>query len=120
MAETLDGSTLAELLAAVGDDPEFVGELVDTFLEDAPAQLDAIDAAIGEGSAERLIRPAHTLKGNSLNIGALELGAIARSLEVAGREGSLDAAPEQARAARAELDRVRTALDGARARGWTA
>jgi HPt (histidine-containing phosphotransfer) domain-containing protein len=118
VAEPLDRATLAELLAAVGDDPAFVGELVDTFLADAPAQLDAIDAAIAAGSAEQLVRPAHTLKGNSLNLGAVELAALGRMLEEQARAGVLDGAATRAAAARGELGRVRAALETARAEGW--
>ena len=120
MAETLDRATLAELLAAVGDDPAFVGELVDTYLADAPGQLDAIDAAIAAGSPDALVRPAHTLKGNSLNLGALELAEVARSLEMTARGGTIDGAADGAAAARAELARVRSALETARAEGWRA
>jgi HPt (histidine-containing phosphotransfer) domain-containing protein len=120
MAETLDRSTLAELLLAVGEDAAFLDELVETFLADAPVQLDAIDAAIAAGDADALVRPAHTLKGNGLNVGALELGAHGKALEEAGRRGTLDGAAERAAAARLELDRVRAALAAARADGWEA
>ena len=43
MAETLDPAVLAELLEAVGDDPAFIDQLVDTFLAEAPRYLAAID-----------------------------------------------------------------------------
>ena len=36
----LDKAVLSELRESVGDDPEFVAELIDDFLADAPSQLD--------------------------------------------------------------------------------
>ena len=38
---------------------------------------------------ETLTRAAHSMKSGSLNVGALELGALCRSLEEAGRSGSV-------------------------------
>ena len=120
MAETLDPTVLAELLEAVGDDPAFVDELVDTFLAEAPGFLAAIDAAVGDGDAGRLLVPAHTLKGNAATIGAGRLAEVSRTLEERARSGDLDGAAADAAEARAEMDRVVVALDAARARRWTA
>lgn len=120
MAETLDRVALAGLLEMVGDDPEFVTELVDTFLADARVHLEAMAAAVASGSAEELLRPAHTLKSNSLNLGAEELAAIARSLEEGARAGSIEGAADRVAAARDEFARVVDALDRARADAWAA
>ena len=62
--------------------------------------------------------PAHTLKGNSTTIGAMQLAELARSLEERGRRGQMDGADDDAAAAGAELDRVVAALDAARAARW--
>ena len=120
MAETLDAAVLAELLEAVGDDPTFVDELVDTFLAEAPGFLAAIDAAVADGDAGRLLVPAHTLKGNAATMGAARLAEISRTLEERARNGDLAGAGVDAAAARTEMARVVTALDAARARRWTA
>ena len=118
MAETLDTAVLAELLEAVGDDPAFIDQLVDTFLGEAPGFLAAIDEAVAAGDATRVVVPAHTLKGNASTIGATGLAAIARSLEERGRRGDTDGAGDDAAAARDELARVVAALDVARAARW--
>ena len=118
MAETLDVTVLAELREAVGDDPVFIDQLVDTFLAEAPGFLVAIDAAVAAGSPSALVLPAHTLKGNSTTIGAMQLAELARSLEERGRRGQMDGADDDAAAAGAELDRVVAALDAARAARW--
>jgi HPt (histidine-containing phosphotransfer) domain-containing protein len=118
MADTLDTAVLAELLEAVGDDPTFIDQLVDTFLGEAPGFLAAIDDAVAAGDPARVVVPAHTLKGNAATIGATELTAIARSLEERGRQGERGGAAADAAAARGELARVVAALDVARAARW--
>ena len=54
--ETLDRAVLAELLEAVGDDPAFIDQLVDTFLAEAPRYLAAIDDGVAAGDATRVVR----------------------------------------------------------------
>ena len=120
MGEALDTAVLAELLEAVGDDPTFIDELVDTFLSEAPGFLASIDDAVAAGDPARVVVPAHTLKGNASTIGANGLAAIARSLEERGRRGESDGAAADAEAARAEHTRVVAALDAARANRWAA
>src|SRR5262245_26555091 len=120
MAETLDLATIGELLDAVGGDEGFVDELVDTFLADAPALVGAIEEAVAAAAASALVGPAHTLKGNSLTLGALELAAVARALEEEGRQGDLSAAAEHATLARTELGRLTDALEDARESRWAA
>jgi HPt (histidine-containing phosphotransfer) domain-containing protein len=120
VTDTIDQAALTALLEAVGDDPEFVGELVDSYLGDAPVLLAAMRAAIESGSATDLLRPAHTLKGNSLNLGAQELAEISRSLEQAAKADDLTDAPARLEEAEAEFARVVEALAAARGRGWRA
>ena len=120
MAETLDRAVLAELLEAVGDDPAFIDQLVDTFLAEAPRYLAAIDEGVAAGDATRVVVPAHTLKGNASTIGATELAALSRSLEERARRGETQGDAADAAAVRNELTRVVAALDVARAARWTA
>src|SRR3954454_19838008 len=58
----IDPAALDRLLEMTGGDPEFVQELITTYVEDAAAQLDAMRAADAAGDAEALVRPAHSLK----------------------------------------------------------
>ena len=113
-ARTIDPITFEALQQTAG--AEFVGELVDTFLEEAPAMLTELRAALAAGNADAFRRAAHSLKSNSLTFGALKLGAMARELELGGldpvRQANalpLDAlAQEYARVA-AELTELRNA-----------
>lgn len=75
----IDNATFVELQANTGAD--FVVELVDAFLDDAPALFDALRAAQASGDANAFRRAAHSLKSNGNTFGALELGALARELE---------------------------------------
>jgi HPt (histidine-containing phosphotransfer) domain-containing protein len=107
----LDQSVLSELQETTGDDPDFVRDLVETYLADVPLQLKGIDEAIAANDAEALVRPAHTLKSSSVTLGALRLGEVSRTLEVAGRSGTLDAtARENAAAAHAEWTGIQQAI----------
>jgi HPt (histidine-containing phosphotransfer) domain-containing protein len=79
---TIDSATFAELQSAAGED--FVKELIDTFLEEAPAMLVALRSAFDAGNADAFRRAAHSLKSNLNTFGALALAAKARELELKG------------------------------------
>ena len=102
---TIDAATFAELQESAGAD--FVKELVQTFLEEAPAMLSELREALAAGHADAFRRAAHSLKSNSLTFGALTLGAMAREQELGGlaaaqQSNALDAlALEYARVAAA-------------------
>lgn len=85
----VDETVLDELRTSVGGDDAFVRELIEAYLADSGAQLDRIEAALAADDAEALVRPAHTLKSSSATVGAMKLSALARTLEMAGRSGSL-------------------------------
>ena len=86
----IDRGTLDHLLDITGGDVEFLDELVDTYLEDGQAQVAALQAAIAANAIEDLVRPAHTLKSSSANVGALQLADACRDLEAAARAGAVD------------------------------
>jgi len=109
-AAAIDEATFAGLLEMTGGDLEFLDELVDTYLADGEAQLAALRSATDTGSTDDLVRPAHSLKSSSLNIGALALGELCRTMEADARGGAVDDAPARVEAigvafaeARAEL-----------------
>ena len=79
---TIDRATFEDLKATAGAD--FVPELVDTFLGDAPGMLGELRSALAANDAERFRRTAHSLKSNSNTFGATSLAAMAKSLELGG------------------------------------
>ena len=100
----IDIAIYTELQNAAGAD--FVTELADAFLEEAPLMLAELRDAQARGNAERFRRAAHSLKSNGLTFGATTLGAMARDLELGGLPDSK--APVVALAA--EYDNVARAL----------
>ncbi len=113
---TLDEAVLDELLASVEGDRAFVVELIEAYLADSAGHVEAIGAAVTAGDAEALVRPAHTLKSSSATLGASQLAATARELEMAARDGSLAGAGEEA--AKRVRDEWTTTSDALRA--WVA
>ena len=110
MAPVIDAATFADLQASAGAD--FVGELVDTFLEEAPPMLAGLKRALEAGEAEPFRRAAHSLKSNAHTFGAMARGAMARELELggldAGRQpGALDRLDDAYRRAAAALSERR-------------
>ena len=75
----IDAAIFAELKETTGAD--FVAELVDTFLEDAPKLLAALHEATASGDAGAFRRAAHSLKSNGNTFGAAALAGLARDLE---------------------------------------
>jgi HPt (histidine-containing phosphotransfer) domain-containing protein len=82
MTATIDGETFAALRDATGG--EFVRELVDTFLAEAPSMIADLRDAMAGDNADGFRRAAHSLKSNANTFGALALGALAKDLELAG------------------------------------
>ena len=112
---SLDAAALDRLLEMTGGELEFLDELIQTYLDDAVMQLEAMRAAAVAASPEELIRPAHSLKGNSASVGAERLAELCRQLEADARGGPVERATERVAAAAVEFGRVRTELAALRA-----
>lgn len=112
---TLDPAAFAHLLEITGDDLEFVDELIDTYLEDAAVQLDALRSAAVASDVAALVRPAHSLKSSSANVGAMLLAEACRSLEADGRTGIVPDMAARVDACGRSFSDVRDALLAARA-----
>ena len=79
---TVDLATFEELKTTAGAD--FVRDLVETFLTEAPAMLADLRRSFAANDADRFRRAAHTLKSNSNTFGATALAALAKKLELDG------------------------------------
>ncbi len=109
-AATIDRAALDRLLETTGGDAGFLGELIDTYLVDTPGQLAALHRAAEAGDVGELVRPAHSLKTNSANVGAERLSALCRQLETAARGGTVEDAAARVAVAEAEFEAVRAEL----------
>jgi HPt (histidine-containing phosphotransfer) domain-containing protein len=86
----LEESALESLRELGGD--EFLGEVVSTFLEDAPSLLASLRSELEQGDAAELRRAAHTLKTNGLTFGAVAFAELCLELEQRAKTGDLDRA----------------------------
>ena len=107
---TLDPAALKALARLIGGDPRQLAELIESFLEVAPALLADLRTGLAEGDPKRLRMAAHTIKSSATDFGAGKLAGIRHELEQLGRAGSLDGAPELVAAVEAEYRLARAAL----------
>ncbi|MFN0316292.1 MAG: Hpt domain-containing protein [Burkholderiales bacterium] len=85
---------------------EFVEELVNTFLEEAPRMIAELREALAQGNPDNFRRAAHSMKSNASTFGAGMLADLARELEL----GGLPASPAPIDALQAEYQRAASAL----------
>ena len=111
----IDRTVFDSLVEMTGGEMEFVDELVDTYLEDADEQLIALRDALAASDGPALVRPAHSLKSSSLNVGAMELGVQCRELEELARLGNVPDAAARVAGISASFAAARDALLAARA-----
>ncbi|MGL5059009.1 MAG: response regulator [Microcoleus sp.] len=102
------------------DDPNFLGDLIEIYLSDAPQHLETMNEAISLGDADSLKLASHTLKSSSANLGAMCFSEICKDLEHLGRTATESGGKQvfdvgQARdrllQAEAEWQRVRAAFE---------
>jgi len=102
---------MASLRELQGDDePDFLSDIIDTFLEDAPKRLEAIQTAIRLGDDEQLHRLAHSFKGASSSLGALSFSKVCGAIEEVGRSGSVAEAEPLFAVLLQDYEKVRVAL----------
>jgi HPt (histidine-containing phosphotransfer) domain-containing protein len=99
-----------DVMRYVGGDEELFVEVIRLFLEDCPARLSGIKAAVERGDAEAIRQTAHALKGAAGNLSAAGLCEAARTLERIGADGRIDAAAAAWRRLAAEAASVLDAL----------
>ncbi len=69
---------------------EFLTEVVDLFLADAPALITSLRSSLERHDTEELRRAAHTLKSNGSTLGAMEFAQLCRTVEQHAKDGRLD------------------------------
>jgi histidine phosphotransfer protein HptB len=105
---TIDRTVFEDLRTTAGAD--FVRELVETFLSEAPAMLAELRRSLAANDADRFRRAAHSLKSNSNTFGAYALAAMAKHLELGGFGAAREGTGEPLAALSAEYERVARAL----------
>jgi histidine phosphotransfer protein HptB len=84
----LDMNTFNSLKESTGAD--FIGELIDAFLDDAPGLIEQMKTSLAAGDAEKFRRATHSMKSNAATFGCMELAELARELEAMGRDRNLE------------------------------
>ena len=84
--------------------------LTEQFLTYTSQQLIAFQQSIAKGDSDTLRHQAHQLKGESLQIGANQLGALCEQLESLAQEGQLETAPANLAQIEIEWAKVKAVL----------
>ncbi len=98
------------LLQRVAGDEELLQEMLATFLEYTPRQLQEIRRAVETGDASALHGKAHSLKGAAASISAEAVQQVAAQLESAGKNRDLEKAAHQLQALLQEFSRLQEVL----------
>jgi PAS domain S-box-containing protein len=89
---SLEAAALQNLRDIGGD--EFLTEVVDVFLADAPGLLTSLRSSLERQDTEELRRAAHTLKSNGSTLGAMAFAERCRTVEQHAKDGRLDGVPQ--------------------------
>jgi len=91
---TLDRCAIDELRELVDEDtPDFLTDLLDSFLTDARQYLAALESSNHSGDTAGVMAAAHTLKSSSANLGAMKLSQFCSEIEAIARMHSLSGVP---------------------------
>jgi len=107
----LDQDALDQLNDVTGGDDEFLAELVETFLDDAPNLISDMKTGLDAEDAREVRRLSHGLKGNATDFGATRLSSLCFTLEHQAADGILDEAESLIAEIEAEFAVVKDALE---------
>ncbi len=100
-----------QAMAQFGDDPSFLVEIINIFLEEAEQLVADGQAALEAGDLPALAKVAHRLKGASGQMTAEEAQQAAYAVEMAGKAGEAEGIDDLWQTFLAALDRLRPALE---------
>lgn len=112
--EAVERAALERLLRIGGQD--FLLEMIDLFLENAPHRIRAAQSALESGDAAGVYRAAHSLKSTAANLGARGLQGTAERLEGRAAEGDVEAMPPLVEEIARRYEDVRKRLESERKR----
>lgn len=80
---TVEWTALQQFWELMEDDGEAVEDLIDTFLDDAPQNVQKIQIAFDNSRMEEVGVLAHTMKGSSATLGVMRFSEFCRAIESA-------------------------------------
>ncbi len=108
--DTIDRRAIDRLVNVIGGDPDDLLELLDDFERTTPGLVSAMRAGAIAGDRDQMRIPAHSLKSNSRDFGALKLARLCEALEQACKQGDPADALGDVDAIDGELTEARAAL----------
>ena len=97
-------------MKTLGNDADFLAELVDGYARDASALVTSMHAALAARQPAEVARLAHSLKSTSAALCAARLPSLCQDVETQARAGRVDGLSEQLAALELESTRVEQAL----------
>ena len=105
----IDEAQLGGLAEAAGVDG--VRMILDAFWQSTEELSVELLAALEHHDRADIARIGHTLKGAAANIGAAQMSDRARLIEIAGKDGTLEAARDELNAFRTDIANTREAIE---------
>jgi CheY-like chemotaxis protein/HPt (histidine-containing phosphotransfer) domain-containing protein len=99
------------LLDRLMGDEELANEILGEFLEDVPRNVTALKEALDNGDAPSIQFQAHTIKGQSANVGGEALCKTAFEIEKAGESGDLETVKARMTELEAQFARLKQAVN---------
>jgi two-component system sensor histidine kinase/response regulator len=97
-------------LAEFDGDRVFLKDVATEFLVKVRSQIQVLRDYVTAGDGERMSREAHAIKGGAANLTAMELSNAALSIEMIGKSGNLEGAPEALENLEKGLESLQTEL----------
>lgn len=101
---------LSGIIKVIGNEKEVIRELIDTFLETYPKQLEGILGEIEKENSEGIYVKTHSFRGGALNFRVNKVCELASQLENKGRQGNLNGAMEIFNKINHEMDKAKDYL----------
>ncbi|MFQ5435587.1 MAG: response regulator, partial [Anaerolineae bacterium] len=108
--EMIDMAAIDNLFEMTGGDPEFLAEMIDSYLETSPPLLARLHNGLADGDVNDFRMAAHTLKSGSADFGAMTLSKLCGQMEEMGKSGEIAGAEPLVAQAEALYAGVKTAL----------
>ncbi len=99
-----------QIFQLMGDDEEMIKEFVEIFLNDVQVQIGKLEEEMQSGRCEAIERLAHRIKGSAGDVGGRRLSQVARKIEMAAKENSIEDCRKKMPEVSEEFAKLNTAL----------
>ena len=96
---------------AVGDDLDAILEIVSSYMQTLPKQVQKLENAIEGGDLKLIERGAHSIKGGAANLGGERLRKLASEIEHAAANGVMEICKSKSKQVQKELKLLMKAIE---------